>query len=373
MKTKIVISLLFGTIVSAAALYFALRNVPLKDLFNYLTTIDYTWILPSVVVILSAFALRAVRWQVILATTYKVDFFEAFHPLMIGFSINCILPGRVGEIARPVILSQQKGIAFTTILATVAVERVLDALTLIVMFALVILKVQPDPKFSMPFGDMELSRAVLVNIAAGTLKLCIVLIGAIVLISIDHIRKQFFAVMDWVPGKAAFLGAGFQSGLKKLNLKTQTIIDNFASGFSLIKNPKLLVLCLVFSIGIWLLSGFSYYLFSLGCPGINLSVGEIFAMMVIVCFAIALPSVPGYWGIWEAGGKFALSLFKVGAKEAAGYTLANHAIQIIPILAVGLISAWITSVDILKVSYRQANESELVDKISGPAREVINE
>ena len=28
--------------------------------------------------------------------------------------------------------------------------------------------------------------------------------------------------------------------------------------------------------------------------------------MIIICFFIALPSVPGYWGIWEAGGVFAL-------------------------------------------------------------------
>jgi uncharacterized membrane protein YbhN (UPF0104 family) len=92
---------------------------------------------------------------------------------------------------------------------------------------------------------------------------------------------------------------------------------------------------------------------ALGCPGIELSFIEITAVMIIICFFIALPSVPGYWGIWEAGGVFALLLFGVSSKNAAGYTLANHAIQIFPVIIVGLISAMITSVNVLQVSYEK--------------------
>jgi hypothetical protein len=90
-----------------------------------------------------------------------------------------------------------------------------------------------------------------------------------------------------------------------------------------------------------------------GCPGIELSFTEITAHMIIICFFIALPSVPGFWGIWEAGGVFALVLFGVSSKDAAGYTLANHAIQMFPVIIVGLVSAMVTSVNILQVSYEK--------------------
>jgi uncharacterized membrane protein YbhN (UPF0104 family) len=82
---------------------------------------------------------------------------------------------------------------------------------------------------------------------------------------------------------------------------------------------------------------------------INLTLGEIIAVMVIICFVIALPSVPGYWGLWEAGGVFAMLLFGVSENEAAGYTLANHAVQIVPVVLVGLVSAWISGVSIRQV------------------------
>jgi hypothetical protein len=76
-----------------------------------------------------------------------------------------------------------------------------------------------------------------------------------------------------------------------------------------------------------------------------------YAVMVILCLFIALPSVPGYWGLWEAGGVFAMSLFGISANAAAGFTLANHAVQVFPVIIVGFISAIITSVNIWQVSY----------------------
>jgi hypothetical protein len=91
--------------------------------------------------------------------------------------------------------------------------------------------------------------------------------------------------------------------------------------------------------------------FALGCPGFKLSVIEVTAVMVIVCFFIALPSVPGFWGLWEAGGVFALTLFGVSIKDAAGYTLANHAVQMFPVILMGFVSAIISGVNVWRVSY----------------------
>jgi uncharacterized protein (TIRG00374 family) len=132
-----------------------------------------------------------------------------------------------------------------------------------------------------------------------------------------------------------------------------SVVENFATGFTLVKYPMKICACFGLSVLIWGLAAFSYYLVSLGCPGIELSFIEITAIMIIICFFIALPSVPGYWGIWEAGGVFALLLFGVSSKDAAGFTLANHAIQIFPVIFVGLISAMVTSVNILQVSYEE--------------------
>jgi len=106
MKKNIIISLALGAILSTLTLYFAFRNVPFVDLMSYLTSINYFWIIPAILFSLFTFVLRVIRWQIILASVRKIDFWRAFHPLMIGFMINCILPGRVGEVARPLILKK---------------------------------------------------------------------------------------------------------------------------------------------------------------------------------------------------------------------------------------------------------------------------
>ncbi len=83
MKNKTIIPLILGLMLSALALYLAFKNVPFSELIIYLASINYLWIVPSVVVIFIAFAIRAYRWQIILESTHKVGFWQAFHPMMI--------------------------------------------------------------------------------------------------------------------------------------------------------------------------------------------------------------------------------------------------------------------------------------------------
>jgi hypothetical protein len=150
-----------------------------------------------------------------------------------------------------------------------------------------------------------------------------------------------------------FAGEKFKSSVrKKICEPVITILKNIARGFTLIRYPKKMLSCAVLSVLIWGLAAFSYFLFSLGSPGLNLTYLEMTTVMVIVCFFISLPSVPGWWGLWEAGGVFALSLFGVTAKEAAGFTLANHALQVFPVIIAGFVSTMFLSVNIRQISYQ---------------------
>ncbi|MDL1968597.1 MAG: flippase-like domain-containing protein, partial [Deltaproteobacteria bacterium] len=88
MKKNAKISLAIGIVISITAFYFAFKNVPLNELLNYLSSINYLWLFPSVFVVFISFALRAFRWMLILEPASKISFWKAFHPLMIGFMLN---------------------------------------------------------------------------------------------------------------------------------------------------------------------------------------------------------------------------------------------------------------------------------------------
>lgn len=352
MKKNLIISLTVGIVLSASALYLAFRNVPILDLFNYLGSINYLWVIPSILVGLFSFVIRVVRWQIILASVQKVNFWRAFHPLMIGFMINCILPGRLGEIARPVILRKRDNFPVSTGLATVAAERVFDIVLLIILFVVVLATVEISPDLTMTFGGYTLNRETLEKIGIGMLQLCLVLLAGIVLVTIEKTRSIINRLIYKIPHMFFFIGPDRKKKLEeKLFTPLVHIVDNFAQGLSLIKDPRKICICLVLSVAVWSTGALSYYIMSFGSPGIELTFLEMTAVMVIICFFIALPSVPGFWGVWEAGGVFAMTIFGVAAKDAAGFTLANHAIQMIPVIIIGFISAVVIGVKIRNIAY----------------------
>jgi len=352
MNKKMAISFIAGLVISAAALYFAFRNVPLGDLLNYLASINYLWVPPALVLVMLSFYLRSVRWQIILASTKKITIGRAFHPMMIGFMINCVLPGRLGEIARPIILQKKDKVPFTTGLATVAAERIFDICLLLFLFIVTVGAIQIRPDVDVAFGKYHLNRATLDIIFGTMLKLGIVLIAGVISFAIGGVRDFFYRIIRFFPNLVFFAGLKTKEALRQKFCEPLIgILENIAQGFALIRYPKKIILCSILSFLIWGLAAFSYYIFSLGSPGINLTFFQLLVVMVIICFFISLPSVPGWWGLWEAAGVFAMSLFGVSAKEAAGFTLANHALQIFPVIIVGLMSAMILSVNIRQMSF----------------------
>ena len=354
MNRNLGFSMLIGTTVSLFALYFAFRNIPFNDLWSYLLSINYLWIIPTIAVILIVFSLRAVRWGYILASGHPVGFWQAFHPLMIGFMVNCILPGRVGELARPIVLNRNTMIPVSTGLATVIVERLFDLVVLMLLFMMTSAYVRIDPEISMNFGGYQLDQNVLKTVSKSMLQLSGLLMSGLLLVSFSKTRQLLKRAVIAAPGLFPLIKTKTKSKLTdKICTPLVGAIDNIASGMALIKAPKRIVVCFLYSVAVWFFNALSFYIFSIGCPEINLTFIEMTAVMVIICIAIALPSVPGYWGLWEAGGIFAMLLFGVAEKDAAGFTLANHGMQIIPVVIIGLVSAWICGVNIRRVYHEQ--------------------
>jgi uncharacterized protein (TIRG00374 family) len=350
MSRKLSISLALGSIVSALALYLSFRNVPLAQLAAYIKTINYWWIGPTIAIGIACFFLRTLRWQIILGDIERIRFWQAFHPLMIGFMVNCVLPGRVGELARPVILRQKRGISVTTGIATVAAERIFDIGALILLFALVFGTIAGRPDLQGDYFGFHLNSDLLKSAAWGLIRLSVALSVCIMLLIIGATRRLIKTAIERIGRYLAVRIPRFQKKIVQASGFTILIIDNFAAGLSLVRSPFRLLACVGLTVLIWGLTAFSYLVFSKGCPGIELSFMELTTVMVVICFAIALPSVPGFWGLWEAGGVFALSIFGVAEKDALGFILVNHAAQVFPVIAVGFVSALIESVNILNLT-----------------------
>jgi glycosyltransferase 2 family protein len=351
MNRRTFFSIVMGMLLSFIGLYLAFRNVPLRELYHYLKSIDFLWMIPAVAVVLLTYVIRALRWQIILSASHQITFKEAFHPLIIGFMMNCILPARIGEIARPAILKNKSRVPFSTGIATVVADRFFDILLLLGLFSWIMATFDFQSAREMSFGHYRLNSAILKSLGDKLTFLSLFMVAGILFVSLNFSRNLLVKGISALPNRMFFLGHRRKSLLRdKIIQPIINILENISSGFSLLRHPKKMIFCTALSALIWGFQAFSYFLVARGCPGISLSFVDILTVMIIVCIFIALPSVPGYWGIWEAGGVFALGLFGIDAKEAVGFTLTNHAIQVLPVILIGLASAVIISVNIRQFS-----------------------
>lgn len=348
LNKKTFVSFGIGLLFSAVALYFTFVNIPMRELVDYLRRINYWWIIPSILVSILSYLLRAWRWHLILSPVKISGFSSAFHPLAIGFMLNCIFPGRIGELARPAVYYKREGVEFSKVLATVGIERVMDALCLIIFFAFILAAISIDASIDLTFAGYHLTPDTLDALMKTTIKLSLALVALIGLISFSRSRTLVKNMILKCPEVMFFVGPSSRQKLKDgICTRLARILDNFAHGFDVLKSPGLMAACIALSFIIWALLGWSLQLHSFGCPGVQLTFLQAFAVEIIICFFIMLPSVPGYWGLWEAGGVFGLMIFGIPAKEAAGLVLTYHFFHLLPTIIIGLASALIIGVRII--------------------------
>jgi uncharacterized protein (TIRG00374 family) len=350
-KKGLLISFALGIAVSVAALYAAFLRVPVEDLLGYLGRVNYWWLIPSALVVVLCFVLRVVRWRLIMGPVARLGYMEAFHPLMMGFAANCLFPGRVGEFIRPAMLKKEKGASFFGVFATVAAERVFDLMVLLILLVVVMANVTIDPALSIRFGSHELSRRTLETLAGGMAKLSGVLLLGMFLVCFAKTREWIERAVLASPALLFFLGRDGKDRLRnRVARPIVGIIGGIAQGFALLQNVPKMAACFGLTAAIWILGGISYWVLAQGTPDVPLNVFEFTAVMVIVAFFIALPSAPGFWGLWEAGGVFAMGLFGVSAKEALGFTLVCHVVHTLPVIVIGLGSGVVKGVSLWQMA-----------------------
>ncbi|MEM7248026.1 MAG: lysylphosphatidylglycerol synthase transmembrane domain-containing protein [Acidobacteriota bacterium] len=96
------------------------------------------WELLVLALLLSAVQapLRAWRWGHLLPTTdqhARPRYLDLLDSTAIGFMVSFTLPGRIGEVLRPVLVSRRSGRPLGSCFSSILVERVLDILTLLVV------------------------------------------------------------------------------------------------------------------------------------------------------------------------------------------------------------------------------------------------
>ncbi len=102
-----------------------------------LQTINWWWILATLIPYVLTIAGKVFRWRVLLYPD-RPRLSKLNNGLLISYLFNIALPARPGEVIRAYYVAEIEGISFVRLLSTIFVEKVLDILTLVLLLAVVL-------------------------------------------------------------------------------------------------------------------------------------------------------------------------------------------------------------------------------------------
>lgn len=296
-----------------------LRQANLADVWREIRLASPGYLALSVGMTLFTYLVRAGRWQAMLQPLGRPSYMNAFRATVIGFAANSLLPARAGEVLRPYLLARREGLSATSAFATILLERLIDLITVLFLFGIFVLV---DGQ-TMGHADPTLFRTVQVGgLLAGVTSL-----GALIFVFVAAGHPERLGELTRRAGR--FLPHSMAHGLAHL-------VERFATGFAVMRQPRPLVYALLLSVPLWL-SIASGIWFAAQAFHITMSFIGTFLVVALLTVGVAVPT-PGAVGGFHYAFRVAATVFFGAPNErAVGAAIVLHAISFVPVTALGLV------------------------------------
>jgi uncharacterized protein (TIRG00374 family) len=128
---------ILSLLLAGVFLYFFLRGAHLGRVLEYAREATWPLLVAAVAFEVASIVLRAYRWGVLLRPSAgrKIRMAPLLKATTVSFAITGVMPGRVGEIAKPLLLARWEGLSFAALAGSVVLERVLDLFAIVALWA----------------------------------------------------------------------------------------------------------------------------------------------------------------------------------------------------------------------------------------------
>lgn len=273
---------------------------------------------------------RSHRWTLLIRPVGKLKVWDSFSIQMVGYMANTILPLRIGEFARGILVGSRARLSRSTGLATVLLERSLDVLSLLAFLGIAgflnAFIIDPIKDFNIYLGHGAMI------FGAGA----VLLLGLILYLTL---------AIDPDTGLVARLLNLLPRGIHK---RIRGILDNFKAGFKILKSTRHYFTIIIETASLWILYGVQLYLVIVAY-GLNegdnlISKSPVIATMVVLLISavgLSIPSAPGGVGTFHMACILGLSLVGITDNEsAAGFAVLLHALTVGYYIIVGFFFMW---------------------------------
>ena len=304
--------------VTASLLVLFARGANLAAVWNHIVAADWPLLIVALVASSSAYVLRARRWQFLLRPVGPTRFAGALRATIMGFAASFVLPGRTGEVLRPYLLARGEGLSAMAAFATIVVERLLDLIGVLLLFAAFLSVIHPERAIT----NAYLFRAVRVGgLAAGALSM----VAFVVLVVAARYPERALRMVQ----RAAAI---FSPALAE---KIAGTARTFLAGLSILREPGDAALALAGAFPLWLCSAVSIWCvseaFHLGVP-----VSGTFLLLMLLVVGVSVPTPGGVGSVHYAFRLGATVLYGASDDRAVGAAIVLHALTIVPVSVAGL-------------------------------------
>ncbi|MEP6509384.1 MAG: lysylphosphatidylglycerol synthase transmembrane domain-containing protein [Gemmatimonadales bacterium] len=306
-----------GIALSAVLLWWTLRDVSMSVVWHELAQSSIPLFLASAFCATIIFPLRARRWQTILQPVApNTPLGPLWRSTAIGMMVNNLVPARAGEIARGYALTKETGIPLSTSIASLAVDRLFDMMVLLLLAVAAFL----DPAF--PRGARIAGQS-LGSLAQGSIVIVALLILA--LYSLAFFPTQLVKAYELFARRVS----------PALETRGKAVLINFSEGLSVLRSPRRFLAVLAWTVLHWLVNALAFWL-GFKAVGTNLPFSAALFLQTLIAIGVALPSAPGFFGVFEKLANVGLAIYGVGADRATSWAIGYHILSFIPITVIGV-------------------------------------
>jgi len=293
---------------AAILLYYSLRGVDWSGVWHTIALARWGFVAAASAFTCLSFFLRAVRWRILLNAEARLSLGQVFCANMSGYLGNAFLPARAGELVRTLIVSNRSDLSKTYVLTTALSERLMDVIALVLWSSIILLGVHPKPRW---MSDVSRTTAV---VAA---------LGALLIAVLPHTGNLCRGLIERAP-----LPHKLREGLLHL-------VDQVLLGMRAFHHVGRFLGFASLTVTIWLSDACSIMICGRGL-GLELSFPVAMLLVTALGLGSALPSTPGYVGIYQFVAVTVLVPFGFTKDAALAFILVAQAMGYVTVLLVGL-------------------------------------
>ena len=328
-----------GALLGIAALTWVLRKFDLDRFLATVAKADWRFIIAVPLVVIAEQIVRGWKWRQLLWPVRAIGTAYLFGAIMAGYLLAALVPFGFGTIARSWLVARREQLKLTSVLATVAMDRLSDGILFVCLIPAVLLFATfPDP------GGI---RAGLLWGGLGTL-----LFFGLVSVCLGLYRQQASAPALWLTKFLARLPAGLTAPVRR-------VAASFAEGINW--PPGWRGAAVVAATAVMKLLAATQFLWAGLAFGVLLRPAEYLFVMVFIGFLVVLGHFARVAGSFIIGALFVLNVLGVQSEEALAMVLVVEAANLLSVAVVGALALWSQGValsDVRAAARREASQGQ---------------